>query len=193
MGRVLPWHLRQIQSGSATSRYYCTSCGNTTCIGSIQWSFCNSTTIDSAGIIAQVFEDVKANTWDQELSLLHVDVEPITFHASLPFLELEDIVLQHVCDELQVVTAFTMKADWNLLTVAGSLSFQVQMRGENLLSSHGGMWAVISYTSYQMLVYSPLIRSFFVGVNLKSKKHLWYPSVKLFWKYCTGDQHTRTA
>ena len=41
--------------------------------------------------------------------------------------------------------------------------------------------------------YSPLIRSFLVGVNLKSKKHLGYPSVKLFWKYCTGDQHTPTA
>ena len=122
-------------------------------LGAFSGVFANSTAIDSAGIIAQVFEDVKVNTWDQELGLLHVDVESITFHASLPCLELEDIVLQHVCDEHQVVTAFTMKADWNLLTVAGSLSFQVQIRGENLLSSLGGMWAVISYTSYQMLVF----------------------------------------
>ena len=42
-------------------------------------------------------------TRNQELGLLHVDTEPFTSHASLPRLELGDILPLNVRDEHQVI------------------------------------------------------------------------------------------
>ena len=47
----------------------------------------------SMGVFAWSLQDIKLNTGDHKLGLLHVDTEPFTFHASLPCLKLGDTLL----------------------------------------------------------------------------------------------------
>ena len=58
---------------------------------------------DSTGVLARFLEDILVITRDQELGL-HVDMEPFTFHASLPCLELGDTLLLGVRYEHQVIS-----------------------------------------------------------------------------------------
>ena len=58
---------------------------------------------DSTGRLVWFYLDIKANTRDHEVVLLHVDTEPLTFHYSLPYLELGDIFLVGVCDDHAVI------------------------------------------------------------------------------------------
>ena len=53
------------------------------------------------------------------------------------------------------VVTFNLKADWNWLAVTGTLSLQVQMRGENLDFITSGMYAVKLHTAmWCCLMYS---------------------------------------
>ena len=63
----------------------------------------DTTTANSTGVLARFLENIMANTRNQEHGLLHVDMEPLTFHASLPRLGLGDIPPLGVCDEHQVI------------------------------------------------------------------------------------------
>ena len=47
---------------------------------------------------------INANIGDQELGLLHVDMEPFTFHANLPHIELGDTLLLGVQDKHHVIS-----------------------------------------------------------------------------------------
>ena len=64
----------------------------------------NTTTADCTGVLPRFLEDILVITKDQELGLLHVDMEPVTFHASLPCLELGDTLLFGGHDEHQVIS-----------------------------------------------------------------------------------------
>ena len=58
----------------------------------------NTTRADSTGGFAG-FQDIMANTRDRELGLIHLDMEPYTFHASFPRIELGDALFLGVHDE----------------------------------------------------------------------------------------------
>ena len=72
------------------------------------------------------FDDIKANTRDQELSFIYVDTEPFNFHASLPRLQLRDALLLGVRNEHQVINVD--KLPWH--TSAKLMRKRHQQQGE---------------------------------------------------------------
>ena len=64
----------------------------------------DTSTADSAGVPAEFREDIMANIRDQELGLLHVDTEPLTSHAGLPWPELGHTLLLGVCNQHQDIS-----------------------------------------------------------------------------------------
>ena len=63
----------------------------------------DTTTAGSTGVLARFLEDTLVITKDQDLGLLQVDMEPFTFHANLPCLELGDSAPCHQCREASMV------------------------------------------------------------------------------------------
>ena len=70
-------------------------CGPTAYTVSTVWSFC----WHHYSRQHRFLEVILAITRDQELGHLHVEMEPFTFRASVPCLELRDTLLLGVCDE----------------------------------------------------------------------------------------------
>ena len=64
----------------------------------------NTSTTNSAGVLARYLEDMKANIGDWELGLFHVGREFFTFHTSLRHIELGDALLLGVRVEHQVIS-----------------------------------------------------------------------------------------
>ena len=64
----------------------------------------DTTTADGTRALVRFLEDIMANTRHQALGLIHVDMEPFTFYASLPRLELGDTLLLAVHNEHQVIS-----------------------------------------------------------------------------------------
>ena len=64
----------------------------------------DTTRADSTAVLARFLEDTMAILRDQELGLLHVDMERFAFHDSLPCLKLGDILLSIVGDESCVIS-----------------------------------------------------------------------------------------
>ena len=63
----------------------------------------DATTAYSTGVLVRFLENTLAITRDEELGLLHVDMAPFTFYASLPCHELGNTLLLGVHDEHQVI------------------------------------------------------------------------------------------
>ena len=60
--------------------------------------------VTSAGIIAWFLQDIKVKAGDQELGLLYIDMEPFTFHVSLPHIEFGDAFILSGHNELKVIS-----------------------------------------------------------------------------------------
>ena len=47
-------------------------------------------TTDNTGVLAGFLEDIKANTGDQKIGVIHIDTEPFTFYNSRPCFDFGD-------------------------------------------------------------------------------------------------------
>ena len=79
----------------------------------LDWVVADTTRAGSTGVFARFLDDSMANTRDQELGLLGLDMELFTFHTCLPYLELGNTLLLGVNNEQQVVSAEKLRRHTN--------------------------------------------------------------------------------
>ena len=108
-----------------------------------------------------------AKTGDQELDLLHVDMEPFTSHASLPCIELVNTHLLDVHNEYQVISV--EKLQWH--TSADLKRNRLQQLAKEQWAKVRTLMHTNSYAKLVTVLISDPLTTMDIGISASDDTH----------------------